>query len=93
MKFLPGRPLLAGAAGVLAATTLPACTDTGYVSGGASRPHHEIRGPYYHCHPNGVCHGVRHPSYYWHGGFDRPIPHRRYRPYYYGPLPPRARPR
>jgi hypothetical protein len=83
------------------ALTLPACSSgPGYVSGGAavvvpSRPYYQVRDRYYHCHPGGVCHGVRHPNYYWSGGGYRPRPPG-YRPPHHSvrPMPhPRPRPR
>ncbi|WP_323846429.1 hypothetical protein [Microbulbifer magnicolonia] len=104
MKLLPRKLLLSGAGCALtavAALTLPACTNTTYTgastSGYSSSPHYQVGGRYYHCHPGGVCHNVRHPDYYRSGGhyLQRPI-HRYHRPthhYRYRPAPPPPRPR
>jgi len=92
MKRLPER-LLSGACCALvtaSALTLPACSGSGYTARSTTvtgRAYYRVGGPYYHCHPNGLCHNARHPDYYWGGGHYRPKP-----PYYYNP-PVRPRPR
>lgn len=96
MQFRP-RQLLPSCASVAllaaASLTLPACTDTGYVSGGSatssSSSHYQVSGRYYHCHPSGVCHNSRHPNFYYHGGYYRQRPYHRYQ----RPAPPPDRPR
>jgi hypothetical protein len=106
MKLLSRRLLRTGASCAIAAATtliLPACTDTGYRSTSSSA-HYQVRGRYYHCHPGGLCHSVRHSNYYWSGGAYRPRYHSN-RPHYQNrpshrpphqrprPLPARPRPR
>lgn len=88
MKFRSGQLLPSGATIVLliaASLTLPACTDTAYVSGGNASygdvTHYRVTGRYYHCHPSGVCHNSRHPNFFRHGGYQQ------------RPQPPPARPR
>lgn len=101
MKFRPRRLLPSGATAALLATAslaLPACTDTGYVSGGntgygssnyGNSSYYRVTGRYYHCHPSGVCHNSRHPNFYYHSGYYRQRPPQRYQ----RPQPPPARPR
>lgn len=102
MKPLPRKLLLSSAGCVLVAAatlTLPACTDTSYVSSStSSSSYYRVGGRYYHCHRGGVCHNMRHPDYYWRGGVYRPRPPQVYyqTPYRYqrpATLPARPRPR
>lgn len=66
-----------------ASLALPACSNTAHVSGGAGGStsisggstggygntlYQRVTGRYFHCHPDGVCHGVRHSNYYWSDG-------------------------
>ena len=104
MKLLPRKLLLssAGCALVSAASlSLPACTETGTVTGSSSHSgaylYQRANGRYYHCHPNGVCHNARDTNYTIRGNYRSPRSHYRppsARPY---PLPaappPRPRPR
>ncbi|SEA13125.1 hypothetical protein SAMN05216562_1884 [Microbulbifer marinus] len=98
MKLLPRKLLLSGAGWALAAAailSLPACTGTGYYGNSSTSyggAHSSVRGGDYHCHPDGVCHDVRHGSSDWRGGFRRPIRYYQRSPYRAAPPPPRPRP-
>lgn len=65
---------LAGALGAATLLTLSACTSMDDMTGTTTainpdkRPgYYSIQGRYYHCHENGRCHNVRHPTYYIRG--------------------------